>query len=377
MTPPDFTPPDWQARLDKLLAPVPGDDPCGPSLRYNPAINEIRRAREADDASLPLGDWERPLKRADWGSVQTLGLTLIEGCSKDLQVACWVLEAATVQYQLAGFEAGLALVCGLIERHWDGLHPRLDEGDSDARVAPLSWLNETLPLVLRLEIKLMPLPERKPPRLTLEDWERLGRVDKSARTDKKARAKTPEEPDLPARHELVQMAGQPAALAYLQQLRDQLDRVDRAWFGLSALLDTRLGRDSPSLSQVADMLRLMSNVVDQLLAGRGRTAPPLPSPTEDAMPQSEPTDPCATPADAPPPSAANLVLDSRESAYLLLERIADFLQRTEPHNPTPYLIRRALHWGRLPLPELMQEVMREEGDLNRLFAVLGLGKPSK
>ena len=370
MTPPDFTPPDWQTRISKLLEPVPGDDPCGPSLRYNPAINEIRRAREADDASLPLGDWERPLKRADWGSVQMLGLTLIEGCSKDLQVACWVLEAATAQHQLAGLAAGLELVCGLIEQHWDGLHPRLDDGESDARVAPLTWLNETLPRVLRLEIKLMPLPDRKPPRLTLEEWERQGRLDKNTRTKNPA-------PDLPARHELVQLAGQPAALAYLQQLRDQLDHVDRAWFHLSALLDTRLGRDSPSLSQVADMLRLMANAVDQLLAGRRQPAPSIPAPTEDAMPQPEQADPCAAPAGASPLSAANLVLDSRESAYLLLARIADFLQRTEPHNPTPYLIRRALHWGRLSLPELMQEVLREEGDLNRLFAVLGLDKPPK
>jgi hypothetical protein len=36
------------------------------------------------------------------------------------------------------------------------------------------------------------------------------------------------------------------------------------------------------------------------------------------------------------------------------------------------LIRRAVSWGRMPLPELMQEVLREEGDLNRLFTVLGL-----
>lgn len=376
MNPPDFTPPDWQARLDKLLGPVPGDDPCGPSLRYNPAINEIRRAREADDASLPLGDWERPLKRADWGSVQTLGLTLIEGCSKDLQVACWVLEAATAQHQLAGLEAGLELVCGLIEQHWDGLHPRLDDGDSEARVAPLAWLNETLPRVLRLEIKLMQLPDRKPPRLTLEDWERQGRVDKNVRTDKKARPQNAE-PDLPTRPELVQLAGQPAALDYLQQLRDQLDRVDRSWCHLSALLDDRLDQDSPSLSQVTDMLRLMANAVDQLLAGRRQPAPPIPSTSADAMPPLEPAAPCAVAASPAVLSAANLVLDSRESAYLLLERIAEFLQQTEPHNPTPYLIRRALHWGRLPLPELMQEVLREEGDLNRLFAVLGLGKPPK
>jgi len=63
---------------------------------------------------------------------------------------------------------------------------------------------------------------------------------------------------------------------------------------------------------------------------------------------------------------------SRADAYKQLEIIANFLQSIEPHSPTPYLVRRAVSWGRMPLPELMQEVLREEGDLNRLFTVLGL-----
>ena len=63
---------------------------------------------------------------------------------------------------------------------------------------------------------------------------------------------------------------------------------------------------------------------------------------------------------------------SRAEAYLQLEGIANFLERIETHSPTPYLIRRAVRWGRMPLPELMQEVMREEGDLNSLFKVMGL-----
>lgn len=358
-----FTPPDWYARLEELLAPLPGDEPCGPSLRYDPALSAIRRAREADDASLPLGDWERPLKSADWSAVQTLGVALLAGRSKDLQVACWVLEAATVQQQLAGLHAGMELLHGLIERHWDKLHPRLgDDGDCDARVAPLSWLNETLPRVLRLEIRLMPLPDRKPPRLTLDEWERQGRGGEDPDAGDPDRA-------LPARDELLRLAGQPAALAYLQQLRDQLDRVDAAWSRLSTLLDERLGQEGPGMGHVASVLRLMTNAVEQLLAGRGRPAQTSESFTEDPMPSSEPSRAWAGRASGLP---TGLVLDSRAAAYLMLEQVADYLQRTEPHSPSPYLIRRAIHWGRLALPELMQEVLREEGDLNRLFTVLGL-----
>jgi predicted component of type VI protein secretion system len=99
---------------------------------------------------------------------------------------------------------------------------------------------------------------------------------------------------------------------------------------------------------------------------------------------ADPTDTAAEPAIAPDAPGEDFVdlrlatgpIRSRADAYRQLEGIANFLQSIEPHSPTPYLVRRAVSWGRMPLPELMQEVLREEGDLNRLFTVLGL-KPEK
>lgn len=73
-----------------------------------------------------------------------------------------------------------------------------------------------------------------------------------------------------------------------------------------------------------------------------------------------------------PEKAVTLGWQTREQAYMALESIADFLHKTEPHSPTPYLIKRAVNWGRMPLPELMAEVIREEGDLNKLVNLLGL-----
>jgi type VI secretion system protein ImpA len=63
---------------------------------------------------------------------------------------------------------------------------------------------------------------------------------------------------------------------------------------------------------------------------------------------------------------------SRHEAYATLEAIADYLAMVEPHSPTPYMLRRAVKWGRMPLPELMAEIIREEGDLNRFMNVLGV-----
>jgi type VI secretion system protein ImpA len=79
----------------------------------------------------------------------------------------------------------------------------------------------------------------------------------------------------------------------------------------------------------------------------------------------------STPA-ALPQAAANGRIGSRAEAYQLLELAAAYLMREEPHSPTPYLVNRAVAWGRMPLPQLMQEVLREDGDLNRFFSIIGV-----
>lgn len=62
----------------------------------------------------------------------------------------------------------------------------------------------------------------------------------------------------------------------------------------------------------------------------------------------------------------------RAHAYRLLQDIADYLSKHEPHSPTPYLLRRAVAWGGMPLPDLLREVVQQEGDLSRYLAMLGL-----
>ena len=60
----------------------------------------------------------------------------------------------------------------------------------------------------------------------------------------------------------------------------------------------------------------------------------------------------------------------RSHAYQLLEEIARYLAEHEPHSPTPYLLARAVNWGRMPLPDLMRDIVSQEGDLGRYLAML-------
>src|ERR1700686_2881989 len=46
-----------------LLNPIPGDNPSGKTLRYDPVYDKIREARREENV-LPQGDWSREVKKA-------------------------------------------------------------------------------------------------------------------------------------------------------------------------------------------------------------------------------------------------------------------------------------------------------------------------
>jgi len=368
--------------VDALLKPLPGDEPTGTSARYDPVIAEIRIARESDDPSLPQGEWERPLKKADWSLVASLCIQTLSERSKDLQIAAWLSEAWIHQHQVDGLRAGVRLIKGLLDTYWEGVHPRQsEEGDFDARVAPLAWMNESLPLTLRLNMGLMPWPDRKPPFISLEDWTKAPLVAPSKSEDDQDN-----EPNLaatPSRDELM-LLGETTAAPQLLQLRESLALAMAEWKAFDVMVDERLSKEAPSLSRVAETMGLIDRAITSLLSNRqNASAPPARTRLEKDMHNEQTADvtenaddPAMKPAvpgeDFVDPRLATGPIRSRADAYRQLEGIANFLQSIEPHSPTPYLVRRAVSWGRMPLPELMQEVLREEGDLNRLFTVLGL-----
>ena len=370
----------FEINLGAFIAPVPGDQPAGPYLRYDPVYARIREAREADDPSLPMGEWERPLKRANWGEVERLCVEVLEQKSKDLQVAFWLCEAWIHRHGLAGFMAGVDLVLVLVRQFWDGVHPEIEDGDADARIAPFMWANDTLSMTLRLHLPLVQLPDYDPPVGTLDLWERTLVPPPPPPPPRRGDPPPEIERKKAGRPEMIaQSSG--ARLLRLADMADDLKEVHRSWLLLSDLLDEKLGHDAPGLGKVTAVLELLQRAVVGMLDGRDprpvRAEPDSqavlnePAPTltsEDAMTASF-SPPATMPAS---PAVALGPIASRDDAYRLLEIAAAYLERTEPHSPTPYLVKRAVAWGRMSLSDLMQEILREEGDLNRYFSMLGI-----
>ncbi len=65
-------------------------------------------------------------------------------------------------------------------------------------------------------------------------------------------------------------------------------------------------------------------------------------------------------------------LSPRAEAYAQLARAAALLQELEPHSPIPYLVNRAVALGRMPFPQLMEQLIRDGGILESMNRELGI-----
>jgi type VI secretion system protein ImpA len=360
-------------RIDAYLAPLPDGDGVGVSLRNDPVFQKIRDARRQDDPSLPMREWERPLIKADWKTVAALSGDALRTRSKDFQLAAWLCEAWTCERGVDGFVDGMRLLHALAERFWAHAYPQLEEGDADARVAPFVWINQTLSMVLKLQIRLLTLSV-EPGSINLDDWVRVA-----------GRASERDESGELTREFLDGEVSKGSNVADLLRLEEQLSAALDMTATLERSLDMQLGNDAPSFSRVMEALMDLQRAARSLRGERG-----LPVIDEAQAPVGHVSDEAWSQALEPASNDAAedgsihvshepartvmtpFRIADRNHAYQLLDEIAQYLAQAEPHSPTPYLLRRAVAWGGMPLPELMREVVRQEGDLNRYFAMLGV-----
>jgi len=361
--------------IEPLLVPIAADAPSGASLRYDPVFLQLRQSREEDDASLPMREWERPLKKADWRALANQCAGLLSSRSKDLQLAAWLCEAWTRQHRMDGFMAGVKVLNGLVDQYWDSVHPQIEDGDVDARVASFVWMNENLSLMLRLHVPVALLHDRRPAHINLAEWEQLIAGVSPERSEDEA----------PLDRDQIVDSIDTRGLLWLDDLSRCVQEALADWDALSRKLDEKLALEAPSLGKVSDTLRRMQRACVSLMNGRNPHPAAAPAPAAPASPE-QPDDTqeqtmtdsytmAHTPAQAAGEPLPSGPITSREDAYRLLEAAADFLQRTEPHSPTPYLVKRAVSWGQMSLADLMQEIVREEGDLSRYFSLLGISSP--
>ena len=132
-----------ELQLESLLAPISADAPCGPDLEYDPAFQAMLDAG-AGKPERQYGDKVYAAEPPDWPVVHEQA-TQLAARTRDLRVAVWLARSGARVRGLIGAVDGLRLVQGLVERHWEHLHPPLDASDNNdptARVMALTALSD-------------------------------------------------------------------------------------------------------------------------------------------------------------------------------------------------------------------------------------------
>lgn len=365
--------PPFAPDVEALLAPVPGDDPGGSTLRYDGTYDAVRDARRADDPGLPQGVWSHELKRADWPRAAALCTDALAARSKDLQLAAWLAEAWTGQHGFAGAASGLEALLALCEGFWDSAWPRGDtpEDTVEARARIFEWLDGRLAeLLAQTPVTTPGIAEAAA--FTWMDREAALRRENQARRDPAAaRAAEAKGAVTLARMDRA-VALTPAAFHAARA--GALARASAATAGLQALLDARCGADAPGLLRLSNLLAAVRGWTQGVLPAPA-DEPPAPEPEMPPTPDAAPEP--AAPAEAAATDAAVVRVAlparpaSRDEAYRWLATAADYLATAEPHSPVPHLVRRALAWGKLSFPELTLEFVRQGYDLKALRTLLG------
>jgi type VI secretion system protein ImpA len=348
--------------IEALLLPIPGPSPAGESVRYAGPYDRIQEARRADDA-LAQGDWKRDTKTSDWPVVVTAATETLSKRSKDLQIGAWLLEALVKLHGFAGLRDGLRLLRELEERFWDGLYPAPEDGDLEARAAPLEWLNEKLPGALR-SVPVTRLVEGIA--YSWLHWDESRNVESLGRQNPEAKQEAVAEGKITA--ERFDKATAVSPRAFYEPLLDDLNQAWEEFERLDQVSDEKFGRQAASLLNVKKSLEDVRSLVEGITKKKRLLEPdPVGSSADRGAEVGQPG-----PARPRGEGGGPLEPGDRADALRRLAAVAAFFRHTEPHSPVSYLVQRAVQWGEMPLESWLEEVISDESVLARVRETLGL-----
>ncbi|MFL5342358.1 MAG: type VI secretion system protein TssA [Gemmataceae bacterium] len=349
----------------KLLAPIPGDKPAGADLRADTsptstyyATKDARNKARADERKMVAGD-EADVPPPDWKPVVQHATKALAEKSKDLELTAYLIEALARTHGFAGLRDGFRLARELAEKYWETIYPLPDEEGLETRVAGLTGLNgQDAEGTLKAPIAKIPITESKgePPFAAYHYEEALNFAKV---TDPKVRERKLEQGT--ASLEKIQQAVNESSGKFYMNLVEDIDRCCEEYGKLTAVLDAKCGEKAPPSSNIRAALAAVLDVVKNV-AKHKLEAP--------AAPKEEKKD--GAPAAGGQPQKSSDQLQSRDEAFNLLLKVAEFFRRTEPHTPVPYAIEQAVRWGRMPLPELLAELVPEESPRKALFKQVGI-----
>ncbi|MFO1367899.1 MAG: type VI secretion system protein TssA [Marinagarivorans sp.] len=367
-----------------LLSPINEETPCGRDLREgsSPTSNfqmvKLARstARSAERSNVYSEDGQaaddaRRKIDESWRKIIELAPKILKSESKDLEVACWYLEALVRRDGIAGLRDGFELIEGLIENFWPDLFPMPDEYGMETRVGSLKGLNGeggsdgALMAPIRNSIITNSGQHR-----AYSFWEYQSAAETSRILDDKNREKEYARKGYTLQN--IETAVRESSSEFLTHLRNDLVEALDSFTRFNDKLYQLCGAsEAPPSSAITNLLKDCITAVTFLggnkIVAEASTVDESPNAAEESA--TTESAPGAAGAAVQPVTRA---LANREQAFKQLTDIAEFFRKTEPHSPISYMLEKAVRWGNMPLHELMQELISDDATRNRYSELTGV-----
>ncbi|MDC0349091.1 type VI secretion system protein TssA [Alphaproteobacteria bacterium] len=355
--------------LDPFLQDIPGGNPQGKDAKYDIKYDQIKEATR-EDLDLPQGVWVQDLKSANWEEAEKLCVDILQNEAKDLQVASWLIETWVSLYNMKGIKQGFNLLLQLSEKYWDTAFPVLDPNDPEFRSAPYNWINEKL--AGRFNKICITYPSDSE---TLSysysnyvDINENGGIEITSSDEKKETSNDPEG---------FKKSLDKTKDDFFIEFKKDGDEALNFIKSLQSLLDEKLGEGGPSLYHAQDKIQELISFCDQTLEARKKETEEKTNTTAETSPQNTELSTEENPEKSEESTSTihvDAVMNSRSDAYSIINKAADYLEKLDPHSPSPHLIKRAIKWSNLDLKELLQEMVKEPNSLQELKHLLGMGQ---
>ncbi|MBS0352008.1 MAG: type VI secretion system protein TssA [Proteobacteria bacterium] len=330
---------------EALLAPISSENPAGIDIRKDTSAQTLYR--QAKQARANARGIERQQlqgnnlsSKTDWKNVYRLSVNILTTQAKDIEVATWLIEAGLRLHGFTGLSAGFKFTANLIEKYWEILYPLPDEEGLLTKVGPFIGLNgEDVEGSLIAPLALTPILEfENGTVLTLWHYQQARQNSEASKLEE------------------IKAAIQVIPVETLKDVLNTLESCIAHFSQLVAILNEKCANQSPPSSRVFEQLR---NCLECFRANTTTLVTEAPTKKEPIAPKIE-----AKPSIKIP--------TPREQALENLVAIAQFFRDTEPHSPLPYILERAVRWGKMALPDLLKELLQDESSKKQLNQLTGI-----
>lgn len=380
---------------DELLAPISESSPCGLCKETSEDLNllnafakvqmegesarKIEKTRveiellDADSRAEKIrnsaGRSDDPKKDTNWPAIASQCIDILRTKSKDTRIVSWLIEASMRSSGFKGLSQSLDFAATLVDQYGTQLFP-LDEDDELYALGFLDKLNQSSSLIDGLG------------RIPFQKGSKVGYASKiiarhleSLDGDRRSEL---QETGLMLYDEIEEEVRQSPLevkqefAASIMEAIESAKRLDQALTNKSGSTGFGFGTIVKEIKTIQDWFaELAGNIAED----SGRSDPE--GDAKSSGTDMDSSDNVETAGGASKGSASKPgTIQSREDALASLVRVASFFRKTEPHSPVSYALEQAVRWGKMPLPELLMDLVQNTDVRGEVFRRLGIVEKS-